>query len=65
MEKTISYGSYGEDDRPYSLKYANVPEEELNSFVMEGEKNPPKSWKEAWERSVDWGIKHGVRADNG
>ena len=24
-------------------------------------KNPPATWKEAWERSIDWEIEDGVR----
>lgn len=65
MEKTVKRGSFGEDDRPYSEKYAGVPSEVLDAFIEESEKNPPKTWEEAWERSTDWEVEHGVRSVDG
>ncbi len=34
-------------------------------YSRKSEKNPPKTWEEAWKRSIDWEIEHGVRSVNG
>lgn len=52
MEKTLDYGSFGVDDRPDRL--SNIPDEVLAAIDEEERRNPPATWKEAWERSIDW-----------
>lgn len=59
MEKTLDYGSFGVDDRPNRL--SNVSDEVLAAIDEEERKNPPATWKEAWESSIDWEIENGVR----
>ncbi len=59
MEKTLDYGSFGVDDRPNRL--SNVSDEVLTAIDEEERKNPPATWKEAWESSIDWEIENGVR----
>lgn len=61
MGKTLDYSAYGEDDRPLSVKYASVPQEVLDVFIEEGESNSPKTWEEAWKRTIDWEVENGVR----
>lgn len=59
MGKALDYGSFGVDDRPDRL--SNVSDEVLAAIDEEERKNPPATWKEAWERSIDWEIENGVR----
>lgn len=59
MGKALDYGSFGVDDRPDRL--SRVPDEVLAAIEEEERKNPPATWKEAWERSIDWEIENGVR----
>lgn len=59
MGKALDYGSFGVDDRPDRL--SNVSGEVLAAIDEEERKNPPATWKEAWERSIDWEIENGVR----
>ena len=33
----------------------------LAAIEEEERKNPPATWKEAWESSIDWEIENGVR----
>lgn len=51
MEKTLDYGSFGVDDRPNRL--SNVSDEVLTAIDEEERKNPPTTWEEAWESSID------------
>ena len=51
MGKALDYGSFGVDDRPDRL--SNVSDEVLAAIDEEERKNPPVTWKEAWERSID------------
>ena len=62
MGKAIDYDSFGVDDRPDRL--SNVPDEALEALLEEERENPPKTWKEAWKRSIDWELEHGVRTVN-
>ena len=59
MGKALDYGSFGVDDRPDRL--SNVSDEVLAAIEEEERKNPPATWKEVWERSIDWEIENGVR----
>ena len=59
MEKTLGYGSFGVDDRPDRL--SDIPDEVLAAIDEEERRNPPATWKEAWESSIDWEIENGVR----
>ena len=59
MGKALDYGSFGVDDRPDRL--SNVSDKVLAAIEEEERKNPPATWKEAWERSIDWEIENGVR----
>lgn len=59
MEKTLDYSSFGVDDRPDRL--SSVPDEVLAAIDEEERRNPPATWKEAWERSIDWEIENDVR----
>lgn len=59
MGKALDYDSFGVDDRPDRL--SNVSDEVLAAIDEEERKNPPATWKEAWERSNDWEIENGVR----
>ena len=59
MEKTLDYGSFGVDDRLDRL--SNIPDEVLAAIDEEERRNQPATWKEAWERSIDWEIESGVR----
>lgn len=57
--KTPGHGSFGVDDRPDRL--SGIPDEVLAAIDEEERGNPPATWKEAWERSIDWEIENGVR----
>lgn len=59
MGKTLDYGSFGVDDRPDRL--SDIPDEVLAAIDEEEHRNPPTTWKEAWESSIDWEIENGVR----
>ena len=59
MEKTLDYGSFGVDDRPDRL--SDIPDEVLAAIDEEERRNPPTTWKKAWESSIDWEIENGVR----
>lgn len=59
MGKALDYGSFGVDDRPDRL--SNVSDEVLAAIDEEERKNPPATWKEAWECSIDWEIENDVR----
>ena len=63
MGKAIDYGSFGADARPDRL--SNGPDDVLEALLEDERKNPPKTWEEAWERSIDWELEHGVRSVNG
>ena len=55
MEKTLDYGSFGVDDGPNCL--SNIPDEVLAAIDEEERRNPPATWKEAWERSINREIR--------
>ena len=59
MGKALDYGSFGVDDRPNCL--SNVSDEVLAAIDKEERRDPPATWKEAWESSIDWEIENGVR----
>ena len=59
MGKALDYGSFGVDDRLDRLSI--VSDEVLAAIDKEERRNPPATWKEAWERSIDWEIENGVR----
>ena len=63
MGKAIYYDSFGVDDRPDRL--SDVPEEAVEALLEDERQNPPKTWEEAWRRSIDWELEHGVRSTNG
>lgn len=59
MGKALDYGSFSVDDSPDCL--SRVPDEVLAAIDEEERNNPPATWKEAWESSIDWEIENGVR----
>ena len=59
MGRVLDYSSFGVDDRPDRL--SNVPDEVLAAIDEEERRNPPATWNDAWERSIDWEIENGVR----
>lgn len=65
MGKAIDYSSFGVDDRPVSVKLADISDEALEALLEDDRENPPKTWEEAWKRDIDWEIEHGVRSVNG
>lgn len=65
MGKAIDYSSFGVDDRPVSVKLADISDEALETLLEDERENPPKTWEEAWKRDIDWEIEHGVRSVNG
>ena len=40
------------DDTPPSIRYAGWTVEELDKLIEEGEKNPPKTWDEAFAKII-------------
>lgn len=65
MGKAIDYSSFGVDDRPVSVKLADISDEALETLLEDERENPPKTWEEAWKLDIDWEIEHGVRSVNG
>ena len=59
MGKALDYGSFGVDDRLDRLSI--VSDEVLAAIDEEERRDPPATWKEAWESSIDWEIENGVR----
>ncbi|MEE0247041.1 hypothetical protein [Ellagibacter isourolithinifaciens] len=59
MGKALDYGSFGVDDRLDRLSI--VSDEVLVAIDEEERRDPPATWKEAWESSIDWEIENGVR----
>ena len=61
MGKAIDYDSFGV--RPDRL--SDVPDKALEALLEDERQNLPKTWEEAWRRSIDWELEHGIRSANG